>query len=276
MKEQSMIVREIPVKTVLTKSKLPTADYVVNAYTGCTHKCIYCYAEFMKRFTNHNEAWGEFIDIKLFDKIRIPRTIENKNIVISSVTDPYNHYEMKYKKTRQVLEELKNTNCNIGILTKSKNVLRDIALFKQCKNIEVGISLNTMDDDFRKLIEMRASTVEDRINTLKTLRENSIKNWLFMSPMFPYLSDYKEIIERTKNFVDYYAFENLNLRAGYKFRVLKLIKQKYNTLYKDYEDIYRHNNLLFWNDLEKEIVNYCEDNNIKYRMYFYHEKIRKR
>jgi DNA repair photolyase len=275
MKEQSMIVKEIPAKTVLTKSKLPTADYVVNAYTGCTHKCIYCYAEFMKRFTNHNEEWGEFMDIKLFDKIRIPRAIEHKNIVISSVTDPYNHYEMKYKKTRQVLEELKNANCNIGILTKSKNVLRDIALFKQFKNIEVGISLNTMDDDFRKLIEVRASTVEDRINTLKTLRENGIKNWLFMSPMFPYLSDYKEIIERTQNFVDYYAFENLNLRAGYKFRVLKLIKQKYNTLYKDYEDIYIHNNLLFWNNLEKEIVSYCEDNNIKYRMYFYHEKIRK-
>ena len=62
-----MIEKQIEAKEIIIKSKLPSADYVVNAYTGCTHKCIYCYAEFMKRFTNHNEEWGEFIDIKNFD-----------------------------------------------------------------------------------------------------------------------------------------------------------------------------------------------------------------
>ena len=41
-----MVVKEIASKEALVKSKLPAADYVVNAYTGCTHKCIYCYAEF--------------------------------------------------------------------------------------------------------------------------------------------------------------------------------------------------------------------------------------
>ncbi|GMO31214.1 MAG: radical SAM mobile pair protein B [Termitinemataceae bacterium] len=240
-----MIVKEVQAKTVLTKSKLPVADYVVNAYTGCPHKCIYCYAEFMKRFTNHNEEWGEFIDIKLFDKIRIPKDIENKNITISSVTDPYNQYEIKYEKTKHVLEVLKNINCNTGILTKSKNVLRDIELFKQFKHIEVGVSLNTVDDNFRKLIEPAASTVEERINVLKTLKAHNIKNWMFISPMFPFLSDYKKIIERTKDFTDYYGFENLNLRAGYKFRVLKLIELKYNNLYKYYKDIYAKDGVFF-------------------------------
>jgi DNA repair photolyase len=271
-----MIVKEIVSKTALTKSKLPAADYVVNAYTGCTHKCIYCYAEFMKRFTNHTEEWGEFIDIKIFDEIRIPKSIENTSVFISSVTDPYNHFETKYKKTRQVLEKLKNLNCSIGILTKSKNVLRDIELFKQFKNIEIGISINTIDDNFRKLIEPKASSVEDRINVLKTLREKNIRNYLFMSPMFPYLSDYKKIIEHTKNFVDYYGFENLNLRAGYKYRVLNLIKEKYTNLYNDYKDIYQNKNGFYWNRLEKEIIKYCKDNSVKYKMYFYHEKIKKK
>ncbi|MDR0551189.1 MAG: radical SAM protein [Spirochaetaceae bacterium] len=270
-----MIVKEIISKNAITKSKLPVADYVVNAYIGCPHKCIYCYAEFMRRFTNHYEEWGDFIDIKIFDKIKIPKDIENKSITISSVTDPYNNYEIKYKKTRQVLEALKDTGCNTGILTKSKNVHRDIQLFKQLKNIEVGVSLNTVDDSFRKLIEPAAGAVEERIGVLKTLREQGIKNWLFMSPIFPFLSDYKKIIERTKDFVDYYGFENLNLRAGYKFRVLALIEQKYNHLYKHYKDIYIKGNAAFWSLLEKEIISYCEDNNIEYRMYFYHEKIKK-
>ncbi|MDR2909747.1 MAG: radical SAM protein [Bacteroidales bacterium] len=271
-----MVVKEIVSKTALTKSKLPVADYVVNAYTGCIHKCIYCYAEFMKRFTNHTEEWGEFIDIKVFDKINIPKNIENTSVLLSSVTDPYNHFEVKHKKTRQILENLLGTGCRVGILTKSKNVLQDIELFKQFNNIEVGVSLNTMDDHFRKLIEPKASSVEDRINVLKTLRENNIKTYLFMSPIFPYISDYKEIIERTKGFVDYYGFENLNLRAGYKYRVLNIIKEKYNHLYNSYIDIYQKKSSSFWNELEMEIIKYCKDNKIECKMWFYHEKIRKK
>ena len=164
---------------------------------------------------------------------------------------------------------------NFGILTKSKNVLKDIELFRQIHNIEVGISLNTTDDNFRKIIEPKASTVEDRINVLKTLRENNIKNYLFMSPIFPYLSGYQKIIEQTKDFTDYYGFENLNLRAGYKYRVLEIIKQKYPELLNDYMDLYKNNNQTYWNKLEKEIVSYCKNSKIKYKMFFHHESIRK-
>jgi DNA repair photolyase len=271
-----MVVKEIISKEAIIKSKLPAADYVVNAYTGCTHKCIYCYAEFMKRFTNHHEKWGEFIDVKIFDKINIPKDIKNKYVFISSVTDPYNHYEIKYQKTRQVLTELKDAKCRIGILTKSKNVLRDIELFRQIKNIEVGVSINSIDDNFRKIIEPKASAVEDRINVLKVLSKNNIKNYLFMSPLFPYLSDYKKIIEQTRDFVDYYGFENLNLRAGYKHRVFDLIGQKYPHLLIEYMDLFKNKNQTYWNNLEKEIIAYCRKEKIKYKMYFHHEHIRKK
>jgi len=180
-----------------------------------------------------------------------------------------------------MLEELKKINCHIGILTKSKNVLRDIELFKQFKSIEVGMSMNTVDDDFRRSIEPRASSVEDRINVLKTLRENNIRNYLFVSPIFPYLTDYRRIIEQTRDFVDHYGFENLNIRAECKARVLDLIKQRYgDSLYNDYLNIYKSSNPIYWNfywkKMEKEIIDYCEKNNIKYKMYFYHEKIRKK
>ena len=59
-----MIIKEIDVKGVLTKSNLPVSDYSVNPYVGCAHACKYCYASFMKRFTNHPEPWGEFVDVK--------------------------------------------------------------------------------------------------------------------------------------------------------------------------------------------------------------------
>ena len=63
-----MKIKEIKVNDYLTKSNLPSSDYVINPYIGCTHGCKYCYASFMKRFTGHTEKWGDFIDIKHCNK----------------------------------------------------------------------------------------------------------------------------------------------------------------------------------------------------------------
>ena len=66
------IVKNVDVKSVLTKSNLPVADYSVNPYTGCEHACKYCYASFMKRFTNHPEPWGGVVDvIRSFPNARV-------------------------------------------------------------------------------------------------------------------------------------------------------------------------------------------------------------
>jgi DNA repair photolyase len=175
----------------------------------------------------------------------------------------------------KALEVLKDINCNIGILTKSKLVLRDIDFLKQMKNIEVGISMNTIDDTFRKLIEPYASSVEDRINTLKELKKNGIRTYVFMSPIFPFITDFKSIIEKTKNYVSYYGFENLNLRANYKYDVLNFINNHYKALYNDYKKIYIDGDKSYWNSLEMEIKEYCKQNNINYRMYFHHDSIKK-
>ena len=58
-----MIIKEIRSKTILSVSKV--YPYVINPYMGCQHNCSYCYARFMKRFTGHWEAWGQFVDIKI-------------------------------------------------------------------------------------------------------------------------------------------------------------------------------------------------------------------
>ena len=58
LQPMGLIIKEIEVKSVLTKSNLPVSDYSVNPYVGCTFACKYCYASFMKRFTNHPEQIG--------------------------------------------------------------------------------------------------------------------------------------------------------------------------------------------------------------------------
>lgn len=97
-----MKVNEITVNDYLTKSNLPSSDYVINPYVGCPHGCKYCYASFMKRFTGHKEDWGSFVDVKKCAKKINLKKISDKNVFLSSVTDCYNEYEEKYLVTRGI------------------------------------------------------------------------------------------------------------------------------------------------------------------------------
>ena len=267
-----MVVNEITVNDYLTKSNLPDSDYVINPYVGCTHGCKYCYASFMKRFTGHKENWGEFIDIKRCNKPIDLKKISGKNIFLSSVTDCYNQYEKDFCITRNILEQLVDSDCNLSISTKSKLILRDIDLLKQMKNLIVCMSINTLNEKFRSDMD-NASTIKERMDTLKELHNNGIYTVLFMSPIFPYITEWKEIIDQTKDYVDEYWFENLNLRGSYKNEILDYVRINYSDLYSYYIDIYLKKNNKYWKDLAEEINNYCNQNNIKYTNYFYHKEL---
>ena len=267
-----MIIKEIKTNDYLTKSNLPSSDYVINPYVGCTHGCKYCYASFMKRFTGHDEKWGEFIDIKSCNKKIDLKKISGKNVFLSSVTDCYNELEEKYCITRNILEQLQYSDCNLSISTKSKLILRDIDILKKIKNLTVSLSINTLDEKFRSDMD-NASSINERLETLRKLHENGIYTILFMSPIFPYITEWKEIIEISKDFVDEYWFENLNLRGSYKKEILEYIKTNYSKLYDSYVEIYVKNKDEYWRNLAIEIKKFCDENNIKYINYFYHKEL---
>ena len=267
-----MKIKEINVHDYLTKSNLPSSDYVINPYVGCSHGCRYCYASFMKRFTGHEEVWGEFVDIKKCDKKINLNKISKKNVFLSSVTDCYNEVEEKYHITRSILEQLIHSDCYLSISTKSKLILRDIDLLKQIQNLTVSMSINTLDEKFKNDMD-NASSIKDRLKTLQKLHENGIYTVLFMSPIFPYITEWKKIIEISKEYIDEYWFENLNLRGSYKKDVLEYIKQNYNEFYPEYIEIYDNKNNDYWEELAEEINNYCKENDIKYINYFYHKKL---
>ena len=89
----------------------------------------------MKRFTGHTEDWGTFIDIKICNKKIDLNKISKKKVFLSSVTDCYNPFEEKYKLTRNILEQLVDSDCYLSISTKSKLILRDLDLLKQINDL---------------------------------------------------------------------------------------------------------------------------------------------
>ena len=270
-----MLLKEIQCKSIVTKSGLPGADFVINSYIGCSHRCNYCYARFMKKFTNHNsEEWGEFVDVKInapeLAKKEIKK-ITSGVIVIGSVTDPYQIAEKEFEVTRKILENISNTSARVNILTKSDLILRDIDLLKQFKNLEIAISMCSTDESIKELFEKDSPVIKSRINVLCELHKNNIKTILFVSPILPEITDWKEIINKTKNFVDEYWFENLNLYSSIQENVFDVLERHFKELIPKYKEIYFSKNEYFSN-LENNIRLFCKENKIKYEIYFHHGK----
>ena len=156
------IIQKIEVKSVLSKSNLPVCEYSVNPYVGCPHACQYCYASFMKRFTNHPELWGDFLDVKYWPEIKNPQKYAGKELFIGSVTDPYNPQEEIYGRTRALLTQLQGSGAKISIATKSDLILRDLDLIKSFPDARVSWSIDTLDWKTRDA-EKTVSAVLDHV-----------------------------------------------------------------------------------------------------------------
>lgn len=285
-----MICKNIKVNEIITKSSLPLGGYSANPYLGCSHGCKYCYASFMKRFTHHLEPWGEFIDVKEWHPIKNKQKYNGKKIVIGSVTDGYIKEEETYRRTRHLLEELVDCDCEIIICTKSDLVLRDLDLIKRFKKITVSWSINTLDENFKNDMD-HAPSISSRLNAMKVIYSHGIRTVCFISPIFPGITDFEAIFNKVKDQCDLVWLENLNLRGSFKQTIMQYIKEKHHELIPLYEDIYNKHNNDYWVKEEQKAkqlaeVNFCKyvDNEMPYERspighpaivnFFFHEQIK--
>ena len=247
-----MKIVKVKAKKAFTPTKIPGADYVLNQYIGCEHACMYCYARFMCKWYNYG-VWGNWVVVKE----NLPELVKKEKVkgevYMSSVSDPYQPIEEKLKLTRNILKNM-DKKTRLGILTKSDLVFRDIDIFKEFEDIEVGLTIN--DFDKLKEIEPFSPSNKKRINALKKLHENGIKTYAFISPIIPNLIGVEELIKKTKKFVDFYWFEFLNLKAsGKKFR--EWLKQNYPESFNIIYDKTKFENYV------RKITNMIKNNNIE-------------
>ncbi len=226
-----MIIKEIKCKTCMVKSKL--TDYVINPYTGCQHGCVYCYADFIRKFQNIKEKWGKFI----LAKINCPNLLEKEleknkpgHIFMSSVCDCYMPIESKFKLTKKILEIIFKSKFKrkftIEILTKSSLVKRDFDLIKKL-NIELGMSINSLNAKFAKIIEPLASSPKKRIETLRQAKEKGIKIFGFISPVTIF-TDLEKLFKQLKGIgCEYVWIEILNIKKSVQNKLLPVIKENF-------------------------------------------------
>lgn len=274
----------------MTKSTLPVGGYSVNPYIGCTHGCKYCYASFMKRFTGHDEPWGTFLDVKCWPEIKNPEKYKGQKIVIGSVTDGYNPQEAYFKNTRHILEQLKGSDAEILICTKSDLVVRDLDLLKSLGKVTVSWSINTLDEKFREDMDCAVS-IQRRLAAMKQVYDAGIRTVCFISPVFPGITDFEAIFEKVKNQCDLVWLENLNLRGSFKQSIMNYIRDNYPDLVPLYNAIYNKKDRTYFQLLEKKAEQMAKQNNCLYVdnelpygrspkghpvivNYFYHEEVK--
>jgi len=188
-----IVLKEIDVKTALSKSKLRELDYSLNPYYGCQFSCLYCYA---RKFTPHEEAsnrWGEVVVVKrnlVEVLLKEVQRVRRGTVGLSTITDPYQPVEGSRLLTRRSLEILLSKDFRVSIQTKSPLVLRDLdVLVRHREKVDVGFTVTTLREEVWRRLEPGAPGPKARIEALKRLSGEGIDTWLFMGPVIRGMND---------------------------------------------------------------------------------------
>jgi DNA repair photolyase len=176
-------------------------DASINPYRGCTHGCLYCYArptheylglsaglDFETKVLVKEDA-PELLRKELSSRRRKPEVLS-----MSGVTDPYQPVEKKLRITRRCLEVLAEFRNPVVVVTKNYLVTRDIDLLSNLARhaaAAVAISLTTLDDDLRRVMEPRTSRPTRRLAAIEKLAGASIPVGVMMAPVIPGLTDHE-------------------------------------------------------------------------------------
>jgi len=271
-----MVINKVKCRSILNKSGIPGIDYAINPYVGCGHKCQYCYAVFMKRFSGHTEPWGDFIDVKTNAPEILERQLERlkkkSHISFSTVCDAYQPIEVKYRITQKCLEILAHYRHSVSILTKSPLVLRDADLLRQFGDVEVGFTVTTFNKKVRRIFEPGSSSPEKRFAAIRILSKKSIPTWVFVAPTLPCFSDTQETLHQIFSAsqdagAGYIMFDTLNPYPKVWNNVMRLIRRHFPELEEFYE-YYYNNKEKYGMQLKRKISQVARGYKIRYTYAF--------
>ena len=190
-------------KTIVNKVTSPDLGmmFSMNPYQGCEHGCIYCYAR------NAHEYWGYSAGMdferKILVKKEAPQLLEAQlqkkswkavTIVLSGNTDCYQPAEQKFRITRQCLEVFYKYRHPVGIITKNACILRDLDILKKLNEhqlVGVNISITSLSEKTRRLLEPRTATIKRRLQAVKILSDNGIPVNAMLAPMIPGINSHE-------------------------------------------------------------------------------------
>jgi len=248
--------KEILRKTLLYKSGVEYGDFCINHVEGCAHGCRFpCYAMMMKKRCGIIKNYKDWIKpkivanaLELLDK-EIPRYKHKiKFVHLCFSTDPFMYkYPEVSDLTLKIIERLNKDNIRCVVLTKGIYPKELIDTKKYGENNEYGITIVSLNNNFKKRFEPYSAPYKDRIKSLKYLHKKGLKTWISMEP-YPTPNLVKQDLIKILNeisFVDKIIFGKLNYNV------------KSNQFY---------NNRNFYQECAETVISFCKSKGIKYHI----------
>jgi DNA repair photolyase len=188
-------------KSIITRNSSPDIpfDRSINPYRGCEHGCIYCFARPSHAYWDLSP--GLDFETKLIAKTNAAALLEQQlskpgykcaPITLGANTDPYQPVEREHRITRATLEVLLRYRHPVSIITKGSLILRDLDLLAEMAKlrlVSVFISLTTLDDELKRILEPRAAAPKARLRAIRVMREAGIPVGVLCAPMIPMIND---------------------------------------------------------------------------------------
>jgi DNA repair photolyase len=194
-------VRNETAKSIITRNQSPDLpfDRSLNPYRGCEHGCVYCYARPSHAYWDMSP--GLDFETRLIAKTNsaelLAKELSRPGYVCAPInlganTDPYQPVERQYELTRDVLKVLLDYRHPVTIVTKGSLILRDLDLLSELAQqnlVSVMISLTTLDDDLKRILEPRAAAPAARLRAIRVLHEHQVPVGVLCAPMIPMIND---------------------------------------------------------------------------------------
>ena len=240
-------------RTMLYKTGVEYGDYTINHVQGCAHGCKFpCYAMMMAKRFGKAKTYEEWCEPKLAENtleildIEIPKLKDKiKSVHLCFTTDPFMYgYDEVSKLSIEVIRKLNANDIKCTVLTKG---VLPIQLSEFSKDNEYGITLISLDENYRKQMEPGAAPIKKRIQALKELSEKGCKTWVSMEPYpTPNLIEQNlmDILEEI-SFVDKIIFG----RTNYSKEV---------SAYREHRQYYNH--------CAEQVIAFCDNHSIDYHI----------
>ena len=245
---------EVRCKSALNPVKGMGFAWSLNPYTGCEHRCAFCYVRAfeLRAARPSDDRYGRAIRVKVNVAAVLRGELSRKSwrretVVIGAATDPYQPAEGRYKLTRQCLQVLRDLSNPAAMITRGPMIVRDIDVLSELArraNLHITFSIPTVDDEVWRRTEPGTAHPKQRLRAIEELFAAGIDVGVGLAPILPGLSDRPDRLEdvikaaRAAGATGLWA-GMLHLKDGTREHFMSVLGKHWPELVPRYEAAYR-------------------------------------
>lgn len=248
---------EIECKSALNRVHVPAMPHLrwsLNPYRGCQHACVYCFARGNHEYLGYNT--GPDFDRRIVVKTNLVQVLRRElrrpawrreHVTIGTACDPYQQAELKYGLTRGALQAFRDFANPCSLITKSPNIVRDLALWRELSAVAectVLFSVATLREEVWRHIEPETAKPQRRLEAMAKLAAAGVRCGVMLAPIIPSLTDDREnleaVVRAAKEHGASFVGDNvLYLKPGTKEWFMPFLRETYPHLLPKYERFYQ-------------------------------------